>query len=169
MKYEKRREINRIALSLALIICGIVLMTIAFYDIFDWRDFRVFAPILLFVCLGPLLHHQKMLIPAVLSVSISLIFLSHFGSINTFIQGRYTDNINQNAIARHIYYDKNASNRWDNTITTGEFDINLDAGIGVIYLLSDISENTQINSRYLLIGHRGHFEGYSLIDNDTVY
>ena len=171
IRYKRRQEINTTALSLVLILSSVILMVIALYDVNDWRDFRVFAPFLLFVCLMSLLNYRIFLIPAVISVSVSLVFLSHFGAVSTFTRDRYTNDIEQNEIIQQILYDVDAVDRWENTVTTttNVLDCSFNAGIGIVYILSDITDNSEIKSKYVLLTHPVNLASHALIDSDGVY
>jgi len=167
MKCKKRDEINKTYLSLSLVIMAVILLTCLFYDMFDWRDFRVFAPILLFVCIGALLRYRKAVLSATLSIVISLIFLFQIGLMKD-VSDHYNNKSPVLDIVSQIKYNPNCD-RWGNTVLTNSLAVNYDPGINAVFFISRWVDSIEVKAKYLLLDCSTETEGYTLVDEEDGY
>jgi len=151
-----------------LILFLFVMINIGGYDVFDWRDYRVLAPVLL-GCSVYLILNDKFS-----SVHISLIFnfigiLFLFlspGIMETFNKDRYIKPV-ENTVLSHLEYTEHPVSRFENTIAVQQFTTNIvlsiPAGTGITFseMLSD-----NLRSRYIYSAKILKLSTYKLIDSN---
>ncbi len=134
------------------------------HDIFDLRDYRVFAPHLLAAHLLLIARRQYTLVTMLLFLNVTTFSsaLDAYGKLNSarynFDQGRMT--LFSSRALRHIRYDRRAKSGWCNTMLTQAYDryqfppevALLPAGFGFSVILSDTGLSFPLKSRYLFIG-----------------
>jgi len=169
---EKREKINKTHLSFSLVTGSMILLTCLFYEVSDWKDFRVFAPILLFVSLGAQLRYRKALLSTALSIAVSFIFLLNIGLLKEHAV-HYNNTSPVRDIARHVKYNPDGD-RWENTVIANAFVLNYDPGINVLYLRSYTVNNlksdiSKIKTKYIFLDCFEELEGYYLVDEEDGY
>ena len=168
-RYKKREKANRVALSLALVLILIVLLNCLFYEFYAWRDFRVFAPIVIFSCTMIFLEFRKFFVPAVISITISFMFVLNLNSASILEPNFAETPSSSNSIMKRLVFDPNGS-RWDNTVITDTADIDIPSGIGFLYIVKDFPENPRFENKYFLIRNPRNFEGYHLVaQSESLY
>lgn len=144
-----------------------VLINIGAYDVFDWRDYRVLAPVL-FGCIVYLILNDKFLIihSSFLFNFIGILFLFISpGIVESFNKDRYTQPV-ENTILSHLEYTVHPVSRFENTIAVQQFNTNIvlsiPVGIGITYseILSD-----KLRSRYIYSDKKLNLRTYTLIDS----
>ena len=153
-----------------LILFLFVLINIGAYDVFDWRDYRVLAPIL-FGCMVYLILNDKTGIIYSIFIfnlaGILFLFLSP-QIVESFNKGRYTKPVENNLLSR-IEYREHPHSRFENTIVVQQFNtnvvLNIPAGIGISYSekLSD-----KLKSRYIYSEKKIKFRTYRLVDSNSL-
>ena len=152
-----------------LILFLFMLINIAAYDVFDWRDYRVLAPVL-YGCVLLLILSDKMTV-AYYSMVFNLIgvivlFLSP-QVLESFNDGRYIQPT-ENILLNRLEYTVNPTSRFENTVVLQKFDkntvLNIPAGIGITY--SDVLSDN-LRSRYLFSEKRIFLSTYKLIDSNA--
>lgn len=155
-----------------LILFFFILVNVAAYDVFDWRDYRVISPVL-FGCILFLILNDKQII-ATTSLVFSIIgivflFLSP-QVLESFNKGRY-DRLVKNPVLNKIEYTANPVSKFENTVVLQQFNtnavLNIPAGIGIT--CSDTLSD-KLRSRYIYSNKKLQLLTYKLIDsNETGY
>ena len=155
-----------------LILFLFLLINIAGYDVFDWRDYRVMSPVLFGCVLFLLLNNTYSVVRSSLIINlIGLILLIMSPQIpESFNQNRYEKPV-ENKMLNRIEFTENPSSRFENTIVVQQFNkntvLNIPAGIGINYseVLSD-----KLKSNYLFSEYKLKLSTYKIIDsNETGY
>lgn len=151
-----------------LILFLFLLINIAAYDVFDWRDYRVLAPALFGCVLFLILNDKKYIAYSSLVfniIGIALLFLSP-QIMKSFNKGRY-DKPLKNNLLNHIEYTVNPISRFNNTIFVLQFNtntvLNIPAGIGISY--SDVISD-KLKSNYIFTDKKVNLTTYKLIDSN---
>ena len=144
-----------------------LLINIAAYDVFDWRDYRVLAPVL-YGCILLLILNNKMTVAYSLLVfnliGVTVLFLSP-QVLESFNKGRYIKPV-VNTMLNRLEYTVNPVSRFENTIVVQQFNantvLNIPAGIGITYsdALSD-----KLRSKYIYTGRKLDLLTYNLKDS----
>lgn len=156
-----------------------LLINFAVYDIFDWRDYRVFAPILfgLFIFIVLAESNTRLIKYA---ISINLIILAVFAFIlpasdreGVYTKDRYRQ-IESIDDLKAVRYDPDAKSKFDNTIIlkgfifTG-FDsdiiLNVPAGIGITTCFGEITDRLQ--SRYIYSSQEYPLKTYRIVRSSS--
>jgi len=153
--------------ALILITSGVTAVgTILLYDVFDWRDFRLFAPIILMVTLLFIAQKRVLLVSLILLGNL-IVMPAFFDAYNKYMPTAFPEEQTvstietfSNEIAPVIKYDKGGSG-WDNTllapvsIATRRQILGVPAGIGISVFFSpyDLGE---VKSRYLLLDKKNY-------------
>lgn len=154
-----KKTINIKALSLSGILIGIILLTISFYDVFDWRDFRVFSPMLFSVILFTFFEKRTMVIPFFGAIFICLFF--GLFSQNTFLAMTkdHFGSLPQNTFTKYITFDAETQNRWNNSLLRYKYPLgklqDLPSGLGVISVYDNFPQQSELTIRgikYILTG-----------------
>jgi hypothetical protein len=159
-----RLALDRTEATVHLLNVGIIgLFLLAFYDIFDWRDYRVLAPHILFATLLSFARKKYIISASFVLVNLSIIFHS-FDTFTRFHQQRYRSQKEEIALfaaraAPYIRYDASTDNAWCNTVLTHaihRFDFpaamqSLPAGIGFTILTDSRLITPPIKSKYLIL------------------
>jgi hypothetical protein len=146
-----------------------LLINIGAYDVFDWRDYRVLAPVLFGCVLYLILNNKRPAIYCAIAFNIIGILFLLFSPqiIESFNKGRYTEPLG-NSILNHIEYTAHPVSRFENTIIIQQFNtntvLNIPAGIGISYseLLSDT-----LKSKYIFSENKLKLMTYKLINSNT--
>ena len=169
---SKFKKIDIDYFSVFLILFLFLLVNLAAYDVFDWRDYRVLAPVL-FGCVLYLMLNEKG--PAIVSSMVfnligivCLVFSPQV--VESFQAGRYSKPV-ENKLLNRIEYTVHPASRFENTIVIRQFNTNtvsnIPAGIGISYseLLSD-----KLKSKYIYSDKKLELMTYKLINyNETGY
>ena len=151
-----------------LILFLFLLINISAYDVFDWRDYRVLAPVL-FACVLYLILNDKVII-----VFNSLIF-NLIGIVFLFISPQIMESFNKdrynkplvNPLLNRIEYTVNPVSQLENTIVVQQFNtntvLNIPAGIGISY--SDVISD-KLKSKYIFTDQNIMLSTYKLIDSN---
>ncbi|MDD4968583.1 MAG: hypothetical protein PHT07_04050 [Paludibacter sp.] len=153
-----------------LILFLFLLVSIAAYDVFDWRDYRVMAPVL-FGCILFLILNDKPFIASSSLVSniAGIVFLFLLPQVSeSFNKGRY-DQITGNQVLAKIEYTENPVSRFENTVVVQQFNanvvLNIPAGIGITY--SDVLSD-KLRSKYIYSIKKLNVTTYQLIKANEI-
>ena len=144
-----------------------LLINIAAYDVFDWRDYRVMAPVLFGCVLFLILNNKRLIAYSALAINLfSIVFLIISPQvIESFNKDRYIKPVN-NPMLNHIEFTIHPESRFENTIVVQQFNkntvLNIPAGIGISYseVLSD-----KLKSKYIFSVKKIELATYKLIDS----
>jgi hypothetical protein len=146
-----------------------LLINIGAYDVFDWRDYRVLAPVLFGCVLYLILNNKRTVIYCAITfniIGILFLFLSP-QIVESFNKGRYTKPV-ENPLLSHIAYTEHPVSRFENTIILQQFNtnsiLNIPAGIGISY--SEILSDT-LKSNYIFSQNKIKLKTYKLINSNT--
>lgn len=155
-----------------LILFLFLIINVAAYDIFDWRDYRVLAPVLFGGILFLVLNNKRSVPYSSLAINlVGLLFLMISPQVlESFNNGRYAKPAN-NALLNRIEYTSNSESRFDNTIVVRQFNtntvLNIPAGIGISY--SDVLSD-KLKSKYIFSEKKLKLLTYKIMDsNKTGY
>jgi hypothetical protein len=166
----KKIEIDYFIVFLMLI--SFLAVNVAAYDIFDWRDYRVLAPVLFGGILYLILNNKYPVLYSSLAVNFIGLFLLLISPqvMELFNKDRYSAPVN-NTLLQHIEYTEQPKSPFENTIVVQQFNVNvvlnIPAGIGITYaeVLSD-----KLKSNYLFSENKLKLSTYKIIDsNETGY
>ena len=155
-----------------LILFLFLLVNIAAYDVFDWRDYRVMAPVLFGCILYLILTEKKIIVySSVVFTVIGIgILLSSTTVVDSFNTGRYIQPVD-NPVLSHLQYTAHPVSQFENMIVVQQFNtnvvLNIPAGIGITCsaVLSD-----KLRSQYIYSEKKLKLSTYQLIDsNETGY
>lgn len=145
-----------------------LLITIGAYDVFDWRDYRVLAPVLFGCILYLILNNKRPAIYCAIAFNIIGILILLFSPqiIKSFNKGRYTEPLG-NSILNHIEYTAHPVSRFENTIVVQQFNtnvvLNIPAGIGI----GNSDEfSDKLKSRYIYSDKKLKLKTYKLVDSN---
>ena len=168
MMHSKQKKIEIRYFVVFLILFLVLLITFGAYDVFDWRDYRVLAPVLYGCVLYLILNANSFELSGLLAVNVLVLVFLIFTpqTCKLFSDGRYSKPLKNNVLAR-IKYTNNASNCFDNTLAVKSFNqqtvLSLPVGIGITTVdsLSDF-----LHSKYIYTEKKMDFKTYKLIDFD---
>ena len=151
-----------------LILFLFLLISVAAYDVFDWRDYRVIAPVLFGSILFLMLNGRRFIIYFSLIVNLlGIIFLLVSPQVlESFNEGRYIKPT-ENKMLNGIIYTKCPYSRFENTIVVQQFNsdaiLNIPAGIGITCAdtLSD-----KLNSKYIYSKNKQELLTYRIIGSN---
>jgi len=166
----RKMEVEYFAVFLILI--STLLVTIAAYDVFDWRDYRVLAPVL-FGCIVFLILNTKKqiaLISLIFNTIGIILLISSPQVLSSFNAGRY-EKLTKNNLLNSIEYIQHANSKFENTVIVKNLTVNtvlnVPAGIG-ISCTDKFSDN--FKSNYIFSDKEIKFSTYKLIrSNKTGY
>ena len=152
VKYHIKQTDNYFLNSFILITLSL-LITFFAYDVFNWRDYRVIAPLIFGIVLFMTISNRLLVIKKMLLVNILGVLLLCFSPLvfNSFFldNKRYTMP-KTDTVLNKMKYTINARNRFENTVVVDNFDetvsLNTPAGIGITY--SD-SVSDRLQSKYI--------------------
>jgi len=169
---SKFKKIETSYFIVFLILFLFLLTTIAAYDVFDWRDYRVLAPVLYGCILFLILSYKTKLVVGLIALNLMGLFLLFISPqvMESFNKDRFIKPI-ENKLLNKIEYTAHPASRFENTIVVNQFDtntvLNIPAGIGISYaeVLSD-----NLKSNYIYSTKKISLSTYKLIDkNETGY
>ncbi|MBN2400147.1 MAG: hypothetical protein JXI33_07380 [Candidatus Aminicenantes bacterium] len=140
----------------------LLLEAILFFDIFSWRDYRLFAPVLLMIIFLFVARKRFFLVTLMLLANLALL-PSFLPTYNKLIRGAFPeDRTAVEAFSKQIVpvikYDANKDG-WYNTllaplpIAVNRLMLGVPAGIGISWFTNP-DELSQIKSRYLLLDNK---------------
>jgi hypothetical protein len=151
-----------------LILFLFLLVNIAAYDVFDWRDYRVMAPVLFGSVLFLILNEKQVIFSGFLAFNLLGIVLLLMSPqiLTTFNANRYIKPA-RNPLFNQIEYRKHPGSRFENTIVVQQFDVNtvlnIPAGIGIT--CSDTLSD-KLNSKYIYSKNKQELLTYKIIDSN---
>ena len=151
-----------------LILFLFLLINIAAYDVFDWRDFRVMSPVLFGCVLFLMLNNKHLILYSSLAINLLGVFFLIISPqiLESFNQNRYEKPVENNMLNR-IEFTENPSSRFENTIVVQQFNpnivLNIPAGIGISYseFLSD-----KLKSKYIYSDKKLTLNTYKIVDSN---
>ncbi len=151
-----------------LILFLFLLINIAAYDVFDWRDFRVMSPVLFGCVLFLMLNNKRLIAYSALAINLfSIVFLIISPQVlESFNKDRYIKPVN-NPMLNHIEFTIHPESRFENTIVVQQFNpnivLNIPAGIGISYseVLSD-----KLKSKYIYSDKKLTLNTYKIVDSN---
>jgi len=151
-----------------LILFLFLLINIAAYDVFDWRDFRVMSPVLFGCVLFLMLNNKHLILYSSLAINLLGVFFLIISPqiLESFNQNRYEKPVENNMLNR-IEFTENPSSRFENTIVVQQFNpnivLNIPAGIGISYseVLSD-----KLKSKYIYSDKKLTLNTYKIVDSN---
>jgi hypothetical protein len=148
------------------------LITIAAYDVYDWRDYRVLAPVLYGCMLYLILNNKVKLAYSSLAINlIGLLFLVICPQVlESFNKDRYSKPL-EIPMLNQLEYTVQPQDKFENTIVLQEFNtntvLNIPGGIGITY--SDVLSD-KLKSKYIFSDKKLNLQTYKLINsNKTGY
>jgi len=166
--HHKTKKIEFDYFVVFLILILFVLINIAAYDVFDWRDYRVLAPVL-FGCILFLIINEKHFISTssiIINVCVVNVLIFSPSVVESFKANRFAKPV-ENKLLSEIRYDNQATSKFDNTIVLNHFTanevLNIPAGIGVTYCenLSD-----KLKSRFIFSDKEIKLSTYRMINSN---
>lgn len=163
----RKKEIDKMYLSAFSIIFLTLMTTIAAYDVFNWRDYRVIAPYIFGITLLLILSDKLVLFKGLLianGLGIIILCLSP-GVYNSFLfeAKRYTKPFQSSAMEK-VVYTKDAYSKFENTLVVDNYDENVfltaPAGIGVTFV---DSVSDKLKSKYIYTQKPQNLTTYILI------
>ena len=151
-----------------LILFLFLLINIAAYDVFDWRDYRVMAPVLFGSVLFLILNEKQFNSYSFFIFNLlGIVFLLMSPQVLTaFNANRYIKTA-RNPLFNHIEYRKQPDSRFENTIVVQQLDVNtvlnIPAGIGIT--CSDTLSD-KLNSKYIYSKNKQDLLTYKIIDSN---
>ena len=163
-KFQKWRPLY---LYLFFLLFSFVLITVLAYDIFDWRDFRVFAPVLFSTLFIASLYDEKVLKFAIAANVVSLLLLFSV-NVNGFFDKQRYDEIQPNLDLQAIKYTSETQSPFENTLLLDSLGVNyafsIPAGIGISFKLGEeISDS--VKSRYIYTNKVYKLKTYSVVSS----
>ena len=166
---SKFKKIKVEYFNVFLILFLFVLINIGAYDVFDWRDYRVLAPVL-FGCIVYLILNDKFRFIQSLYIfnfiGILFLFLSPL-IVESFNKDRYVKPV-ENTVLSHLEYTVHPLSRFKNTIAVQQFNtgivLSIPAGIGITY--SKILSDT-LKSKYIFSKNKLMLKSYKLSNSTT--
>ena len=150
----------------------LVVFTILFYDVFGWRDYRLFAPVLLFATLI-LISRRRTTIVSMILLGNLLVVPQFFDGHLVFSAGRFSADKDRLEtfiadISPVIKFDSR-KNAWQNTllaplgIATDPLMVGIPAGIGISWFEVP-SRLEKVKSGYLLLDSQGYLALRNQVD-----
>jgi hypothetical protein len=146
-----------------------LILNLAVYDIFDWRDYRVLSPILFGSVIFLILTDKRFFVFCSMSINMLTIILLLFSpQVSVAFNTNRYDQIAENKLIESIKYIDNPKSQFENTLVVKQFDasivLNVPAGIGISRadVLSD-----KLKSKYLYSIKRMDLSTYKLINYDS--
>ena len=151
-----------------LILSLFVVINIAVYDVFDWRDYRVLAPVLFGCILFLIVNDKHFISTGSLIINVLVVFVLIFSPnvVDSFKANRFVKPT-ENKLLSSIKFDNQATSGFDNTIVLNHFTanevLNIPAGIGITYCenLTD-----KLKSRYIFSDKEIKLSTYKLINSN---
>jgi len=161
---SKKIEIEYFIVFLILFLFTFI--NIAVYDVFDWRDYRVLAPVLFGSILFLIVNENHFIFKSALTINVFIVVILIFSPtvVDSFMANRFSKPV-ENKLLSEIKYDNQATSRFDNTIVLNHFTanevLNIPAGIGISYcdVLSD-----KLKSRFIFSDKMIKLSTYKLIN-----
>ena len=151
-----------------LILFFVLIITFAAYDVFDWRDYRVFAPVLYGCMLFLIFNSNKFELYSLLVINVLVLVVSLLKPQiwESFNEGRLSP-ITENVLLRKIEFIDNPTNNFDNTLVVQSFNqnmvLNVPAGIG-ISVVDSLSDG--LKSKYIFSAKELNLKTHKLLYSD---
>jgi len=164
---SKFKKIEIDYFSVFLILFLFLLVNIAAYDVFDWRDYRVLAPVLFGSILYLILNEKSpVIVSSIVFNTIGIVFLLISPQVvESFQTGRYSKPLG-NPLLNRIEYTAHPISRFYNTLVIQQLNtntvLNIPAGIGISY--SDVLSD-KLRSRYIFTDKKIRLKTYKLISS----
>ena len=175
---KKLKKWNFSYFSAFCILALTLIVTFSAYDAFDWRDYRVVAPLLFSIIIFVTLAGNTTIIKIALAGNVIILAMSLFmipsmsdSYIFKFTEERYKSvNLNQDLMS--IKYNPDAKSKFENTITLDdtkpalapiipELTMSIPAGIGINFQFQKISDD--LHSYYIYSFREYDLKTYELI------
>ncbi|MDP4240191.1 MAG: hypothetical protein Q8904_12045 [Bacteroidota bacterium] len=166
---SRLRKIEFDYLIVFLILFLFLLINIAAYDVFDWRDYRVLAPVLFGCIVYLVLNGKSKAVYGLMAFNIiGIVFLFMSPQVmQSFNKGRYNNKTVENDLLSHIEYTAHPKSRFENTVIVQQFNtetvLNIPAGIGISY--SDVLSDN-LKSKYIYSDKKLKLLTYEVIDSN---
>ncbi|MEI8273653.1 MAG: hypothetical protein WCG08_13610 [Paludibacter sp.] len=153
-----------------LILFSVLSITLCAYDVFDWRDYRVLAPVLYGCVLFLILNSDSTDWIGIFAINTVILLILVYSTpvLESFTIGRYNKPIQSNVMNR-IEYSAKAGSPFENTIDiqllSPNIVLNIPAGIG-ISTVAGFSDKLQ--AKYVFSQKEINLTTYKLIDFDKL-
>lgn len=154
-----------------LILFLFILINIAAYDVFEWRDYRVITPlvfgIIIFITL--IKENLTIKISIIANLLVLCLFAIGFPSLKAafFDQNRYQKVEKTNNDLKLISYTTEYKSKFENTIILTSFDpneiLNIPPGIGLTFFFGEITDT--LNSKYIYSQNIYPLKTYKIISS----
>lgn len=178
---KKRARVSRLYLSNALTLFFIILIDLALYDVYSFRDLRTIAPVLFYTVMVTVTATEKtnlekaetekkkrtgILEKAVASILVfsSLFFL---GAHKAYIGSHFIPDHGESYVVSCARYDPAATSHWENTVVADRYSmklLSLEPGLGLI--CSEIVFEEEQKAKYLFVHSPYDHEDYRLVAQD---
>jgi hypothetical protein len=154
-----------------LILFLILIINLAAYDIFDWRDYRVVAPVLFGTILFITLAENTSVIKYAIGVNIVILIVFIFVLPSSyrhsvFAKDRY-EKVELNEDLTSIKYNPDAKSKFENTVVLRGFEagitLNIPAGIGISTSFDEKYITDDLKSHYLYSPEEVSLKTYQII------
>ncbi len=154
-----------------LILFLVLIINFAAYDIFDWRDYRVVAPILFGIILFITLSENTSIIKYAIGINVVILIVFIFVLPSSyrrsvFAKDRY-EKVELNEDLLSIKYNPNAKSKFENTVVLRGFEpgitLNVPAGIGISTCFEDKYITDSLQSYYLYSPEEVSLQTYQII------
>jgi len=169
----RHQQIEPLYFSSFLLIFFPLIITFAAYDVFNWRDYRVIAPLLFGIVLLLILSDRISAVKSFLLINaIGLLFLCFSPKVyNSFIfENKRYDNPLSNVVLNRIKYTENVKTKFENTLVVDGYDekvfLKAPAGIGITH--SD-SISDKLRSKYIYTNKLLKLNTYKIISSSNHY
>ena len=166
---KKQAQKGKLALSYVLLLLASFTLNNAFYEVWDWRDYRMMAPVAWGALIGLLFLEEKIW-TALAAVAVATMFFYEIAKPNeVFINWERTEPLPENTVCELVHYDAQTENPFDNTIAVEFVNLGiyygLEPGIGVQNIFTP---EAITKSKYILVSTPDYdFPGYSLSGQGT--
>jgi len=144
-----------------------LLITFVAYDVFNWRDYRVIAPLIFGVVLFLSISNRLIVIKRMLIINILGLILLYFSPLvsnSFFLDSNRYRKPKTDLVLNKIKYTRNAHNKFDNTVVVDNFDetafFNAPAGIGITH--SDFISD-KLQSKYIYTHKLQKLKTYQIV------
>lgn len=165
--------------SLTILLLAFII-TVAAYDVFDWRDYRVLAPlafgIILFITLADNISLIRYAtgVNVIILIAVFLFFPNSFRTSHFALTSDRYAKVETVPELQAIEYTPDAKSKFENTIVIDGFRqelmLSIPAGIGITYYLDASPEN--LKSKYLYSLNDYSFSNYKIVsetENGKLY
>jgi len=166
VKYRFKQTENYFFISFIILFLSL-LLTFSAYDVFNWRDYRVIAPLIFGIVLFMTISNRLLVIKRMLLINVLGLLLLCFSPLvihSFFLDSKRYSKPKTNIVLSKIKYTINAQNKFENTVVTDNMDetvfLNTPAGIGISY--SD-SVSDKLQSKYIYTHKLQKLKTYQIV------